>query len=246
MHAVRSTALDLMRRAAQIDAEGQWLRMVPGAFGMVTGVQLPTLNGLWLHGEADPAELSRLLSDVADAGFPYCVQAVPECVECGMAIAGSRRLERGPDIPLMTCATPPPEIVARGLVIRELTPDVFDLRSNIAAAAFEVPASVMQQATSVISQLPGYRMFLGEVDGVAVTTAVAITSGESVGVFDVATPAEHRGHGYGAAITAHAIRVGFDAGARWAWLQSSPEGFGVYERLGFRTVERWALWVGLS
>lgn len=58
-----------------------------------------------------------------------------------------------------------------------------------------------------------------------------------------ATPPENRGHGYGAAITARAVRDGFTSGARFAWLHSSPEGFGVYEKLGFRTVEEWGPWI---
>lgn len=95
-----------------------------------------------------------------------------------------------------------------------------------------------------LSVLPGLRMYVGTVDEVPVTTALSVpTSGDSVGIFNVATPPAHRGHGYGAAVTAAAIADGMAAGARWSWLQSSPEGVGVYERLGFRTVESWAMWV---
>jgi hypothetical protein len=34
-----------------------------------------------------------------------------------------------------------------------------------------------------------------------------------------------------------------DGSPSWAFLQSSALGFGVYEQLGFRTVERWECWV---
>jgi predicted GNAT family acetyltransferase len=70
-----------------------------------------------------------------------------------------------------------------------------------------------------------------------------VTLDDYVGVFNVATPPEHRRRGYGAAITARVVSDGLAAGARWAWLQSSPAGYRVYEELGFRTLERWLAWV---
>jgi hypothetical protein len=44
-------------------------------------------------------------------------------------------------------------------------------------------------------------------------------------------------------VTAHAIVAARAAGARGAYLQSSPMGLPVYERLGFVTVERWRQWM---
>ena len=129
------------------------------------------------------------------------------------------------------------------LRIREIPPADHDLRTAVAAAGFETDPDGLRKATRLFSRVPGYRMYIGEVDDITVTTAVSIATGSGVGIFDVATPPEHRGHGYGAAITARAVRDGFTAGARFAWLQSSPEGFGVYERLGFQTVEEWGLWI---
>jgi hypothetical protein len=67
--------------------------------------------------------------------------------------------------------------------------------------------------------------------------------GGCTGVFSVATPPAHRRRGYGAALTARAVTDGLAAGAAWAWLQSSPPGYGIYARLGFRTVETRACWI---
>ena len=60
-----------------------------------------------------------------------------------------------------------------------------------------------------------------------------------VGVFNIATPPEHRGRGYGRAVTARVVADGVRAGARTAYLQASPMGLGVYQRMGFRTGETW-------
>ena len=78
-------------------------------------------------------------------------------------------------------------------------------------------------------------------DGRDVSTAVGFIIDGTTGIFSVATPEEHRGRGYGAAITAQAVRDGFHAGADLAGLQSSPMGESVYRRLGFREVERYTL-----
>jgi predicted acetyltransferase len=68
-----------------------------------------------------------------------------------------------------------------------------------------------------------------------------MTLAGATGVFNVATPRQHRGRGYGAAVTARAVRDGFRAGASLAFLQASDAGFGVYRRLGFRHVEDYVL-----
>ena len=52
----------------------------------------------------------------------------------------------------------------------------------------------------------------------------------------VYTPPEHRGHGYGAAVTAHAVRHAWSRGARDVLLfadDANPVSNGVYRRLGF-------------
>jgi predicted GNAT family acetyltransferase len=75
-----------------------------------------------------------------------------------------------------------------------------------------------------------------------VTTGLGVTIDTSVGIFNIATPPEFRRRGYGAAVTARAITDGLEAGATWAWLQSSAIGLRVYEALGFRTSEEWTCW----
>lgn len=70
--------------------------------------------------------------------------------------------------------------------------------------------------------------YIGRVEDPIVSTAVGVTVDGATGVFNVATPPEHRGHGYGAALTSRVVRDGFEAGSRLAYLQSSEIGDGVY------------------
>lgn len=83
----------------------------------------------------------------------------------------------------------------------------------------------------------GVRVYAGLVDGRAVSTGMAIALQDTVGVFNVATVPEFRGRGYGGAVTARLVADGFAAGASLACLQSSAEGYPMYERLGFETIE---------
>ena len=68
---------------------------------------------------------------------------------------------------------------------------------------------------------------------------------DGVGIFNIATPPGSRRRGYGAAMTARVIADGLSDGGRWAWLQSSPAGYSIYERLGFRTLESWQSWLAM-
>ncbi len=80
------------------------------------------------------------------------------------------------------------------------------------------------------------KMFVGRVDGHAVTTATSILIGETAGIFQVGTLEQHRGKGFGEVMTAESIRAAAGAGARVAFLQASGSGFPIYKRMGFQTV----------
>ena len=84
-----------------------------------------------------------------------------------------------------------------------------------------------------------YRVWVGYVDGRAVTTATAFVDGDFVGVYAVATLAEARGRGYGEAVTWAATLCRRDLPAT---LQASEMGRPVYERMGYRTVATFTVW----
>lgn len=241
---VTRTFAELMVAVPHANPETTWLTQAPGAFGMVTGVPFPTLNGVWALGATDPGTVAALLDQLPTDGLPYCLQASEASRPAMTRVAEGRGMTAGPDIPVMVLSSQPEPATIAGLHMREVTGAQRQLRNEVAAAGFEVPPEAIALATDLFGRVPGYRMYVGEVEGRPVTTAVSILANGGVGIFDVATPAEHRGHGYGAAITAYAVAEGFEAGADWAWLQSSTQGYRVYERLGFRTVATWGLWIG--
>ena len=55
-----------------------WARAEPGAVALVTGVAIPTLNGVWVASPDARADgVADLLDHVAATGLPHCLQARP-------------------------------------------------------------------------------------------------------------------------------------------------------------------------
>lgn len=223
---------------------GATLSEADGLFAVTTGVATPMLNGVFaLAHRVDAAAAAALAAEVDGTGLPWCMQAREGAAGTLAPIARDRGLVAGPRIPLMVAravAAPqqqvPLDVV--GLEAADLEQHV-----EVGAAGFEMPVDVYRDSVRAIACLPGLRAWVGRVNGEPVTTLVTIpTAGDSVGVFNVATPPRHRRQGFGGALTAAALKEAFDAGARWAWLQSSAAGYRVYQRIGFQTVEGWALW----
>ncbi len=228
-----------------------WARREGGVLAAMTGVALPHCNGVWAE-QIDPNEVlvAALLSQVAEAGLPYCVQLRPAARLALTHLPVARRMMPDAQVPLMVLEGSGALEAAQqvnGLDIRELAPDAAQKHATIAARGFGAPEELMAQlVTPALLGMPGVRCYVGEIDGEPVTTGLGLTLLPFVGIFSIATPPPNRGRGYAGAVTARAAADGLAGGAQWAWLQSSPAGYPVYTRLGFKTVERWSSWVSAT
>lgn len=79
-----------------------------------------------------------------------------------------------------------------------------------------------------------WRLFVGMVDGIPVSCARLFCTNDVAGIFHVATIPSARGKGYGSAVTTTALEEAKKIGCKLAVLASSPAGYNVYHRLGFR------------
>lgn len=78
------------------------------------------------------------------------------------------------------------------------------------------------------------RLYAGVAEGGAVVaTSMLVATGAVAGIYWVATRPEHRGRGYGEALTWAAVAGGRALGCRVACLQASASGYPVYARMGF-------------
>lgn len=83
------------------------------------------------------------------------------------------------------------------------------------------------------SQLP-WKLFVGMVDEEPITCVRLFEANGVAGIFHVATIPSARGKGYGTEITVAALEAAKELGCKLAVLASSPAGYNVYYRLGFR------------
>lgn len=108
---------------------------------------------------------------------------------------------------------------------------------GVVVAGFELPEPIVRSFMSPrMLELPGITVYVGYADDRPVTTGLGIRTGQTIGVYNIATIPEARRRGYGAAMTARVAGDGALAGCETAILQASPMGKPVYERMGYRTV----------
>lgn len=213
------------------------------------GVPAPPLNiVITKRRDVATSSIELLLDTVRKRKLPHQLEVRPGASNEVADLARSRGMRPGDSIPLMRKEASGTDLstIARhqGLAIREIDAENAHLHLSIASAGFEVPESFFTTLMSPpVFAMPGFHCYVGTVADEPVTTAVGVVDGDHVSVYNVATLPLHRGRGYGAAITAAAVCDGFEAGADFALLQSSDAGFGLYESLGFRTLERWTTWI---
>jgi ribosomal protein S18 acetylase RimI-like enzyme len=207
----------------------------------------PLLNGIWVDG---PDE-STAARDIETA----IVEVETEASPCWIVL----RIGRTPTVERVvrelgfTSDETLPGMVARRDDLR-LSPgpklevtrvrdrDQLDVAAAVAASGFEAPSGALAPLYSPnIAAIPGVSIYLAEAEGRPVSTATAWLGDGGIGIFNVATPPEFRGRGYGRAITAKAVQAGFDDGADLAWLQASPLGEPVYRAMGFREVDTYII-----
>lgn len=112
-----------------------------------------------------------------------------------------------------------------------------DAFCSIGSSCFNVPISWFRE---VFEQESVWRRFTGYVgyhDEEPVSTAAVVVGAGVAGVYNVATLPGSQGRGYGEAIMRHALeQARRQHGVETTILQSTPAGYRLYERMGYRTV----------
>jgi GNAT superfamily N-acetyltransferase len=208
-------------------------------FLFIPQIPLALFNGVWPLGDTAVPELGPALAEIEAAGLPCSVQLRDD--ETPACEAEARRLGLTNELAM-------PAMVVRAAGLRERIVDGLSLSIadgdgertlaiETAAAGFGAPVALFEPIYGEnVLAADGLYVYLARAGDDVVSTALGYTITDAVGIFNVATPAPHRGRGYGAAVTAAAVRRGFDDGAELAWLQASEIGFSVYRGLGFEQV----------
>jgi ribosomal protein S18 acetylase RimI-like enzyme len=203
------------------------------------------LNGMWVDSDAASLHIEAAHAEANELGTPFNVMVRKGRSPAVEQAAVELGFEQTVQFPGM--AVSPRELRAPAVpgveVLRVETADGLAQALAVGAAGFGIPPDLAASIYSLeVAALDGLAYYLARAGGRDVSTAAGFTIGDGVAIFSVATAPEDRGKGYGAAVTAEAVRDGFADGAEFAILQSSPIGESVYRRLGFRNVEQYLLY----
>jgi ribosomal protein S18 acetylase RimI-like enzyme len=120
---------------------------------------------------------------------------------------------------------------------------------QIGALCFHVPPGWFAEVfDDEMSRRTDFRAWVAYENGIPVGTAAAVRAGGVTGLYNIAILPEYRRRGYGTAVTRLAAEAAFlqnsenKLGANKLILQASAQGLRMYERMGFRTVTRIAVY----
>jgi len=242
--ALRNAFKDLFTRleGARIEERTGYLFLV------CPTLPLPQLNGVWAEGqEQEPRavrELEGAIAEIERLGLPCWVQTRAGRTPALEAEAKRLGLTSEESIlGMVATADDLRQVASPGVEIACII-DAAGLAEAqaVAEGGFEVPPDLFAPFyTPQVAATPGLSIYVARADGKPVSTATSFTQGGAVGIFNVGTPPACRRCGYATGVTARAVRDGFESGASFAWLQSSPLGDSVYRRMGFRQVETYTL-----
>lgn len=107
----------------------------------------------------------------------------------------------------------------------------------IGSTCFNVPLAWFCEVFDSHGVWSDFAAYVGYADGEPVSTAATVVGGGAVGVYNVATMPGRRRGGYGEAVMRHALnQARREHGVSRTILQSTPQGFELYQRMGYRTV----------
>ena len=120
--------------------------------------------------------------------------------------------------------------------------EILDLRyvNSLAFETLEFPREQTEAIFGVPQRLlsPKFIIYVAYLDGQPASTAMVIMTELIAGIQWVSTTPNARRNGLAAVCTSLASNAGFERGARVAALQASPMGESIYQRIGYRTIDR--------
>jgi GNAT superfamily N-acetyltransferase len=224
-----------------------------GVVTILTGLPFDWFNQLLIVREGvTPAEVLAGVAQARERGDQFVVRLregiddrfIPTLTQAGLAPAREETSTPGMvafplDHDAITAHAAPE------LEIRRVTDAAgIDAHRQAVTAGFgSDPAVALGTACLDLLDRPESVVYVGYADGDPVVSGLGWRTGRTIGVYSIATIESARRRGYGAAMTARAMADGLVAGCDVAALQASEMGRPIYERLGFRTVVRYAAYV---
>jgi hypothetical protein len=164
--------------------------------------------------------------------------AIAPAAEAAGLVPGERR----PGMLLAPLGGTPP--VLPGLVVREVRDraalETFVVTSAAGFGGGEETFRLLYQP--LVLGLPGLTLYVGDLEGVPVATAVRGSGYGVAGIGGVSTVPAARRRGIGAAITWRAALDGLAEGCDASFLEASELGYAVYARMGYQHMVDFQTW----
>jgi GNAT superfamily N-acetyltransferase len=206
---------------------------VAGAFGAMTGIPLTFFNGIATAGPGTDIDAVCSIFQSARCAFRWWTHDLGE----ELVKRGLRFVYDSAAMDAVMTGVPFDREPVPGLVIRRA--ESLQTWAAVLLGVFGIPLENVRYWVDAYEFLgrqkePRWAHFVAWDGNVPVATSSVLRAGDLAGIYHVATVAEARGRGIGAAVTLEALRHARDLGATRAALQSSPLGESVYRSLGFR------------
>lgn len=205
-----------------------------------TGIGHAMFNNV-LRSNLNRVEAELVVARFEETGLPWGWFVSATSADSTPAMLGDLGFAKAFEMRNMACdlRTNPVDRDSRGLRIERVGNAAgFEAFLHIVLSAFK-EVSQIGADMSRAQNLMGYgdelavQNFVGYEGDVPVATATVHLTEGVAGIYAVSTLEQHRGKGYGRAITAHCMAWGQNRGCRLAVLQASQMGLPVYQKLGF-------------
>jgi GNAT superfamily N-acetyltransferase len=176
------------------------------------------------------------------AGFIWLTSAArehlaPLATELGLTLAGLTSL-------MSYVASDLPASAGRysvGVVKDQVGIDAF---TSLTARGFELPLETWRRLMTLESlHDPAITHVVASLNEEPISAGTTITTGSSIGIWNMATPPEHQRKGAGRAVLTELLRLQMVDGRGDFYLIASDAGKHLYEQVGFRTVDEATLWL---
>ncbi|MEE9913898.1 MAG: GNAT family N-acetyltransferase [Deltaproteobacteria bacterium] len=216
-------------------------------WAMKTGIESADLNGAWSEKPLMPDD-GKAIRDIKKsyqrAGLPFWWWVFPGSQSPStIAMLKAEAFSFIDSIPSMLAdliLLPDEEPCNAAVSVIHVTSyEELSWWEDVSFAGFDFPSATKEQyhrfvsAFSLKPESP-HQFFLARWNGKPVATSLLFLNGDAAGVYFVTTLADCRKKGMGLELTRATMRFAKSAGARYATLQSSPDGVRVYKQAGFK------------
>ncbi|HXV01719.1 MAG TPA: GNAT family N-acetyltransferase [Caulobacteraceae bacterium] len=229
------------------EAPGAEIRLADGCALGLSGERVADLNMLLLGAPAAEAEafLDEAMARAEARGLDLLAMMTPAVAQALAGPAERHGLIRAGEVPLMVLRGSAEVRLGRTCRIEEARDSATArIAGDLAAAAFDLPRDavgrVLDPLITPTSTASVYVAFAGDEPMSSVTVT---RTGDTAGIWTMATPPAHQGKGMGRALLSRIIERLRHEGVGRFYLFATAAGFPLYTSLGFVTLAEDAAWV---